>query len=77
MRSNISSQKTESPQTSRTRSKKIGGGRVQCIVYLPKDEVDQIDETVEATGSSRSHVIAQTYFQGKGNQKKNSKHIEG
>lgn len=76
MRSNISPPATETPQTSRTRSKKIGGGRVQCIVYLPKDEVDQIDKTVEATGSSRSHVIAQTYYQGKGSQK-NIKKQEG
>ena len=37
-----------SPQN-RSRSKKIEGGRVQCIVYLPKDEVAQIDK-VNRTG---------------------------
>ena len=53
-----------SPQN-RSRSKKIEGGRVQCILYLPKDEVAKNDKVVDATDSSRSQVIAQTYFQGK------------
>lgn len=61
-----------SPPT-RSRSKKIEGGRVPCTVYLPKDEVDEIDAVVNATDSSRSRVIAQTYFQGKGNQSKKNK----
>lgn len=59
MRTNIS------PQNTPLRSKKIEGGRIQCTVYLPKEEVDLIDQIVNTTDSSRSRVIAQTYFQGK------------
>ena len=48
----------------RPRSKKITGGRVPCIVYLPKEEVEAIDKVVHKTGMSRSSIIAQTYYQG-------------
>lgn len=49
----------------RLRSKKMPGGRVRCTVYLPKAEVDALDEKAEKTDMSRSSLIAQTYFQGK------------
>ena len=48
-----------------SRSKKITGGRVACIVYLPKEEVDEIDKNAEKKDVSRSSHIAKTYFQGK------------
>ncbi|KAA8734890.1 ribbon-helix-helix protein, CopG family [Acinetobacter qingfengensis] len=56
---------TEISPLNRQRSKKIDGGRVSCIVYLPKEEVRQIDETAKSTGLSRSSVIARIYYQGK------------
>jgi len=46
------------------------GGRVRCTVYLPKEEVDALDEKAEKTDMSRSSLIAQTYFQGKQTAKK-------
>ncbi|MBJ9373734.1 MULTISPECIES: ribbon-helix-helix protein, CopG family [Acinetobacter] len=54
-----------SPFVTRPRSKKINGGRVRCVVYLPKEEVDELDAIVEKTDMSRSSLIAQTYFVGK------------
>ncbi|WP_180644477.1 ribbon-helix-helix protein, CopG family [Acinetobacter bereziniae] len=54
-----------SPFATRPRSKKINGGRVRCVVYLPKEEVDELDAIVEKTDMSRSSLIAQTYFVGK------------
>ena len=36
-----------------SRSKKITGGRVACIVYLPKEEVDEIDKVAEKKDVSR------------------------
>lgn len=59
-----------SPQN-RPRSKKITGGRVVCHVYLPKEEVDAIDQIVKKTGMSRSSVIAQAYYLGKQSSEKN------
>jgi hypothetical protein len=59
-----------SPQN-RPRSKKITGGRVQCIVYLPKDEVEAIDKVAKQTDVSRSSIIARTYYQGKQSSEKN------
>lgn len=59
---------------SRPRSKKITGGRVACTVYLPKQEVDQIDQIVDQDDSSRSQVIARIYYQGKN---KNNEPQEG
>lgn len=61
---------SNSPQN-RPRSKKITGGRVQCIVYLPKDEVEAIDKVANQTDVSRSSIIAQTYFLGKQTSEKN------
>lgn len=61
---------SNSPQN-RPRSKKITGGRVACIVYLPKEEVDAIDQITKTTGMSRSSVIAQTYYLGKQSSEKN------
>ena len=52
----------------KSRAKKVAGGRVGCIVYLPKKEVEQIDKIVDETDSSRSKVIAQIYFKGKNKQ---------
>lgn len=54
-----------SPSATRPRSKKINGGRIRCVVYLPKEEVDELDATAEKTDMSRSSLIAQTYFVGK------------
>lgn len=51
------------------RSKKITGGRVACIVYLPKEEVAEIDKITEKKEVSRSSYIAKTYFQGKTSKK--------
>ncbi|EXR18214.1 ribbon-helix-helix, copG family protein [Acinetobacter sp. 1130196] len=34
-------------------------------MYLPKEEVDELDAIVEKTDMSRSSLIAQTYFVGK------------
>ncbi len=56
---------TEISPLNRQRSKKIDGGRVSCIVYLPKEEVQQIDQISQSTGLSRSSVIARIYYQGK------------
>lgn len=61
---------SNSPQN-RPRSKKITGGRVQCIVYLPKEEVDAIDKIAKQTDVSRSSIIARTYFLGKQTSEKN------
>ena len=36
-----------------------------CIVYLPKEEVDAIEQITKTTGMSRSSVIAQVYYLGK------------
>lgn len=47
------------------RSQKIDGGRVRCVVYLPKQELEEIQKISNATGASQSNVIAQFYFQGK------------
>lgn len=63
---------TEISPLNHPRSKKIAGGRVACIVYLPKEEVQQIDQTVNSTGSSRSSVIANIYYQGKTKSKNNT-----
>lgn len=49
----------------KSRSRKMPGGRIRCTVYLPKDEVDSLDQQAEKTDMSRSSLIAQTYFQGK------------
>ncbi|RLL33759.1 CopG family transcriptional regulator [Acinetobacter cumulans] len=51
--------------SNKTRSKKLPGGRVRCTVYLPKSEVDCLDQQAEKTDSSRSSLIAQIYYQGK------------
>ena len=40
---------TETSPSNRSRSKKISGGRVRCIVYLPKQEVEEIDKEVAET----------------------------
>ncbi|AZP30595.1 MULTISPECIES: hypothetical protein [Acinetobacter calcoaceticus/baumannii complex] len=56
---------TETSPSNRSRSKKISGGRVACIVYLPKEEVKEIDKEVDETDTSRSSVIARIYYQGK------------
>lgn len=56
---------TLSSPLNRLRSKKISGGRVRCIVYFPKSEVEEIDKTADAKGSSRSSIIAQIYYNGK------------
>ncbi|MDI9725442.1 ribbon-helix-helix protein, CopG family [Acinetobacter baumannii] len=56
---------TETSPSNRSRSKKISGGRIPCIVYLPKEEVKAIDKEVEETDSSRSSVIARIYYLGK------------
>lgn len=61
---------SKSPQN-KPRSKKITGGRVQCIVYLPKEEVAAIDKNAEKYDVSRSSIIAQTYFLGKKSSEKN------
>jgi metal-responsive CopG/Arc/MetJ family transcriptional regulator len=53
-----------SPQN-RPRLKKTTGGRVRCIVYLPKDEVEAIDQIAQQTDVSRSSIIAQAYYLGK------------
>lgn len=53
-----------SPQN-RPRAKKITGGRVRCIVYLPKDEVESIDKIASIADTSRSNIIAQAYYAGK------------
>ncbi|ODN55803.1 hypothetical protein A9Z54_16105 [Acinetobacter sp. 51m] len=53
-----------SPQN-RPRAKKITGGRVRCIVYLPKDEVESIDKIASTADTSRSSIIAQAYYAGK------------
>lgn len=58
MRTNIS-------PLNRPRSKKITGGRVRCIVYLPKEEVQEIDKNAEEAGMSRSSIISQNYYLGK------------
>ncbi|OTG61219.1 hypothetical protein B9T36_02115 [Acinetobacter sp. ANC 4204] len=47
------------------RAKKVPGGRVRCTIYLPKAEVDSLDQQAEKTDMSRSNLIVQTYFQGK------------
>ncbi|MEQ1122914.1 hypothetical protein [Acinetobacter seifertii] len=47
---------TETSPSNRSRSKKISGGRVACIVYLPKEEVKEIDKEVDETDTSRSSV---------------------
>jgi len=49
----------------RHRSNKITGGRVRCIVYLPKEEVKELDKQANQTGMSRSSIISKTYYQGK------------
>ncbi|MGC9660649.1 hypothetical protein BFR77_01050 [Acinetobacter pittii] len=49
----------------RPRSKKITSGRVRCIVYLPKEEVQEIDKNAEEAGMSRSSIISQNYYLGK------------
>ncbi|OTL53955.1 hypothetical protein [Acinetobacter baumannii] len=49
----------------RSRSKKITGGRVRCIVYLTKEEVQEIDKNAEKAGMSRSSIISQNYYLGK------------
>lgn len=59
-----------SPQN-RPRSKKITGGRVACSIYLPQEEVQEIDAIVDRTGMSRSSVIAKIYYQGKSIPQKN------
>jgi len=56
---------TETSPSNRSRSRKISGGRVPCMIYLPKEEVEALDKTAEETGMSRSSIIAQNYFQGK------------
>ena len=61
---------SNSPQN-RPRAKKITGGRVPCIVYLPKDEVASIDQIAESTDTSRSSIIAQAYYAGKQTSEKN------
>lgn len=43
---------TETSPSNRSRSKKISGGRVACIVYLPKEEVTEIDKEVDETDTS-------------------------
>ena len=55
---------SNSPQN-RPRAKKITGGRVRCIVYLPKDEVESIDKIAKQSDVSRSSIIAQAYYLGK------------
>lgn len=62
---------TPSSSLNRLRSKKITGGRVQCIVYLPKSEVEEIDRAADVIGSSRSSIIAQLYYNGKKSSKFN------
>lgn len=49
----------------RTRSQKLNGGRVRCVVYLPKAEAESINKIASLKGSSQSSIIAQFYFQGK------------
>lgn len=56
---------TETSPSNRSRSKKINGGRIQCTVYLPKEEVEAIDKEVVETDTSRSSVIARIYYLGK------------
>lgn len=54
--------------SSRPRSKKISGGRIGCIVYLPKEEVADIDAKADIAGMSRSSVISNIYYLGKQSQ---------
>lgn len=61
---------SNSPQN-RPRAKKITGGRVRCIVYLPKDEVNAIDKLAKQSDASRSSIIAQAYYLGKQTSEKN------
>lgn len=56
---------TDISPPNKSRAKKVAGGRVGCIVYLPKTEVEAIDKIVDINDSSRSSVIAQIYYQGK------------
>ncbi|WP_349929231.1 hypothetical protein ABJ384_05010 [Acinetobacter sp. A1-4-2] len=48
-----------------TRSIKLDGGRVRCVVYLPKEEADHINTLAKKSQQSQSSVIAKFYFQGK------------
>lgn len=51
----------------RQRSNKITGGRARCAVYLPQDELKEIEKISQETGLSQSSVIAKFYFLGKKN----------
>lgn len=48
-----------------TRSKKLNGGRVRCVVYLPQDEAKDIEQQAIKKQISQSSIIASMYFQGK------------
>lgn len=56
---------TETSPLNRPRSKKITGGRVRCLVYLTKEEVQEIDKIAAEVGMSRSSIISQNYYLGK------------
>lgn len=51
--------------TTGSRSKKLEGGRVRFVVYLPQQEAKNIEQLAEKTQLSQSSIIAKFYFQGK------------
>ncbi|ENU42984.1 hypothetical protein F985_03883 [Acinetobacter seifertii] len=48
-----------------SRLKKTKGGRVRCVVYLPKSEADDIEKQAEEQDTSQSSIIANFYYKGK------------
>lgn len=45
--------------------KKTKGGRVRCVVYLPKSEAKAIEKQAAELDTSQSSIIANFYYKGK------------
>lgn len=56
---------TSNSPKSNSRLKKLPNGRFQISIYLPIDEIKEIDQISSKNGLSRSSIITQRYFQGK------------
>jgi hypothetical protein len=56
---------TSNSPVNATRSIKLDGGRVRCVVYLPKEEAEHIKQLAEQAQQSQASIIAKFYYQGK------------
>jgi hypothetical protein len=56
---------TSNSPVNATRSIKLDGGRVRCVVYLPKEEAEHIKQLATQTQQSQASIIAKFYYQGK------------